>query len=142
MKNFVTFPMCCLGMLGVLASGACRAGDPPPAETVYRASVAADGVQHVKIEGGSYFFKPNRVIVKANVPVELTASVERGVVPHTLVIRAPEASIAVDENLSSQPRNIRFTPTAAGRYPFYCRNKLLFFASHREKGMEGVLVVE
>ena len=139
MKNLVPVLMCCLG---VIASGACRAGDPAPDERVYRASVAADGVQHVKIEGGSYFFKPNRVIVKANVPVELTVSVERGVIPHTLVIRAPEAGITVDENLSSQPRNIRFTPTAAGRYAFYCRNKLLFFESHREKGMEGVLVVE
>jgi hypothetical protein len=47
----------------------------------------------------------------------------------------------VDESLSSQAKNIRFTPTAVGRYPFYCRNKLLFLESHREKGMEGVLDV-
>lgn len=137
MKASATFLMFCLGLAGV---GPCRADVASPDETV-RATRAADGVQHVRIEGGSYFFKPKRVIVKANVPVEMTVSVERGVVPHTLVIRAPEAGIAVDESLSSQAKTIRFTPTAVGSYPFYCRNRLLFFESHREKGMEGVLDV-
>lgn len=136
MKASATFLVFCLGLAGI---GPCRA-DTAPDETV-RATLAADGVQRVRIAGGSYFFKPGRVIVKANVPVELTVSVERGVVPHSFVIQAPEAGMAVDESLSSQPRIIRFTPTAAGRYPFYCRNRLLFFESHREKGMEGVLEV-
>ena len=31
---------------------------------------------------GSYFFKPNHIIVKANVPVELTADRESGITPH------------------------------------------------------------
>lgn len=139
MKACVTCLVFCLGLAGV---GLCRADVASPDETVYRASRAADGVQHVRIEGGAYFFKPKRVIVKSNVPVELTVSVGRSVTPHSFVIQAPEAGIVVDENLSSQPSNIRFTPTAVGSYPFYCRNRLLFFESHREKGMEGVLEVE
>lgn len=139
MKACVTCLVFCLGLAGV---GSCRADVASPDETVYRASRAADGVQHVRIEGGAYFFKPRRVIVKSNVPVELTVSVGRSVIPHSFVIQAPEAGIMVDENLSSQPSNIRFTPTAVGSYPFYCRNRLLFFESHREKGMEGVLEVE
>lgn len=128
----------------VLAACLAAAGPPcatadPPAQ---RASVGADGVQRARIEGGSYFFRPERVTVKANVPVELTISVERGLVPHSFVIQAPEAGIDIDESLSSTPKTIRFTPTAAGSYPFYCRNRLLFLESHREKGMAGVLVVE
>ena len=119
----------------------CRADTLPPDVTVYQATVAADGVQHVRIEGGGYFFKPNRVIVHVNVPVELTVSVSSSLIPHTLVIQSPEAGISVDQSLSSDARNIRFTPTAVGKYPFYCRNKLLFFESHREKGMEGMLEV-
>jgi hypothetical protein len=35
------------------------------------ATIAADGVQHVRIEGGGYFFKHNRVIVHVNVPAGL-----------------------------------------------------------------------
>ena len=137
MKNSATFFLFCLGIAGY---GACLADDPPPDE-VYQATIEADGVQHVRIEGGGYFFKPGHVIVKVNVPVELTVSVEKGLVPHTLVIQSPEAGISVDESLSSDARNIRFTPTAVGKHPFYCRNRLLFFKSHREKGMEGVLEV-
>jgi len=137
MKTSVTCLVFCLGLAGYG-----RADVAPPEAAVYRATRAADGVQHVRIEGGAYFFKPNRVIVKSNVPVELTVSVSRSLIPHSFVIQAPEAGIAVDENLSSQAKNIRFTPTTAGSYPFYCRNKLLFLESHREKGMEGMLVVE
>jgi plastocyanin domain-containing protein len=105
------------------------------------AKVDQDGVQRVRIFGGSYFFKPNRVVVKANVPVELAVSVESGVVPHTFVLNAPEAGIAVDEELSTDPKTVRLTATAPGKYPFYCKNQLLFFASHRERGQEGVLEV-
>jgi plastocyanin domain-containing protein len=138
MKNSTTLFLFCLGIAGYAV---CRADTSPPEEIVYQATIAADGVQHVRIEGGGYFFKPNRVIVKVNVPVELTASVEKSLIPHTLVIEAPEAGISVDEKLSSDAMNIRFTPAAVGKYHFYCKNKLLFFKSHREKGMEGVLDV-
>ncbi|MDP1928954.1 MAG: cupredoxin domain-containing protein [Thiobacillus sp.] len=136
MKTAILFLVFCL-----TGYGACRADSAASEETVYRATIAADGVQHVKIEGGGYFFKPNRVIVKMNVPVELTLSMEKGLVPHTFVIKAPEAGIAVDEELSSTAKSVRFTPSAAGKFPFYCKNKLLFFESHRDKGMEGVLEV-
>jgi plastocyanin domain-containing protein len=136
MKNAILFLVFCL-----VGYSTCRADAAAPEETVYRATTAADGVQHVKMEGGGYFFKPNRVIVKMNVPVELTLSVEKGLVPHTFVIKAPEAGIAVDEELSSTAKSVRFTPSATGKFPFYCKNKLLFFESHRDKGMEGVLEV-
>jgi len=36
---------------------------------------------------------------------------------------------------------ITITPTAAATYPIYCKNRLLFFKSHRERGMEGILEV-
>jgi len=108
---------------------------------VHVAKVDADGVQRIRIEGGGYFFKPNHIVVKVNVPVELLASREAGVTPHNLVIQAPEAGIAVEEELATEPKKITFTAKAVGKYPFYCGNKLLFFASHRERGMEGILEV-
>ena len=132
MKSLATFFLFCIGIAGYGAS---------LAEEVYQATIASDGVQHVRIAGGSNFFKPDRVIVKVNVPVELTVSVEKGLVPHTLVIQSPEAGISMDESLSSVAKSIRFTPTATGNYPYYCKNKLLFFKSHRDKGMAGVLEV-
>jgi plastocyanin len=80
-------------------------------------------------------------VIKVNVPLELLASREAGVVPHNLVIKAPQAGISVDEDLATDIKKIAFTATAVGKYPFYCGKKLLFFASHRERGMHGVLEV-
>jgi plastocyanin domain-containing protein len=101
----------------------------------------ADGVQRIIVTSGSYFFKPGRIVVRANVPVELLASRESGITPHNLVIQAPEAGVMVDQELASDPKKIAFTPTKPGKYAIYCSKKLPFMAGHREKGMEGVLEV-
>jgi plastocyanin len=105
------------------------------------ATVGEDGIQHVRIVGGDYFFKPDHVIVKINTPVELTLAKEHGMVPHTFVIEAPAAGMALDEKLDTEGRKVSFTPTVAGRFPFYCKNRLLFFKSHQDKGMRGTLEV-
>jgi plastocyanin len=111
------------------------------AAEIHRATAGKDGVQRVQILGGGYFFRPGHLIVKVNVPVELTLSREVGIVPHNLVIQAPEANVAVDQDLEVTPKTVTFTPTLPGRYAFYCDKQLLFLPSHREKGMEGVLEV-
>ena len=101
----------------------------------------ADGVQRVRIMSGSYFFKPDRIVVKANVPVELLVSRESGITPHNFVLRAEEAGVTIEEDLGTEPKKIAFTAKKPGKYPFYCSKKLPFVAGHREKGMEGTLEV-
>lgn len=110
-------------------------------EETFRAVTDADGVQRVEVLGGGYFFKPNHIIVRVNLPVELKVRKEGGIVPHDIVIDSPEAGMKVRESLSSDQKVITFTPTKVGRYPFYCSKKPPFFKSHREKGMEGVIEV-
>jgi plastocyanin domain-containing protein len=105
------------------------------------AKVDADGVQRIRLVGGSYFFKPNHIVVRVNVPVELLASRESGMTPHDLVIRAQDAGVMVEEALGTDPKKINFTATKVGKYAFYCSKKLPFIAGHREKGMEGTLEV-
>jgi plastocyanin len=116
-------------------------GERAAPDKPYQASIANDGVQRVEIIGGSYFFTPNRIIVKVNIPVELKVRKESGMIPHNIVVSAPEAGIAFDTAMENEAKSIRFTPTRVGSYPFYCNKKLLFFESHREKGMKGVLEV-
>lgn len=131
----VLFAAWFLFLLPGVALGADR-----PARAV-TALVDADGVQRVEMVGGGYFFDPFQVTVQVNIPVELKVRKEGGMVPHNIMVRAPEAGIEFDESLSSEPKVIRFTPTKTGRYPFYCSKRLLFFESHQDKGMEGVLEV-
>ena len=121
--------------LGACASAGRQAGKP------YLAVAGADGVQRVSVVGGNYYFEPSRILVRANVPVELTLRKEGWLMPHEFILSAPEAGIDVAESLSTEPRIARFTPTHAGIFPFYCGKRLLLFPSHRDQGMAGVLEV-
>jgi plastocyanin domain-containing protein len=107
----------------------------------FTAAIEQDGVQRVEVLAGEYFFHPHYIIVKVNVPVEIKIKKEPTIVPHSFVIKAPEAGMDIVESLSSEPKTIRFTPTKAGKYHFYCDKKFLFSKSHREKGMEGIIEV-
>ena len=106
----------------------------------FTAKIDRDGVQRVEIIGGSYFFDPNYIIVKVNVPVEMKIRKD-SIFPHSFILQAPDAGMDVKVDLGSDPVVINFTPTKTGTYPFYCDKKVLLMGSHREKGMEGSLEV-
>lgn len=112
------------------------------AEKRFVAAVDANGVQHAEITGGEYYFDPNYIVVKVNVPVELKVTKAPGYVPHDIVAKSPEAGIDFKAELENgKPAIIKFTPTKTGSYPIYCDKKFLWFESHRERGMEGIIEV-
>ena len=119
----------------------CGGAPTQPQKESQVAKADADGVQRIRLAAGSYFFKPNHVVVKVNVPVELVASREAGMTPHDLVIRDPDGGVVAEEELSTESKKLAFTPKKTGRYSFYCSKKLPFMAGHRERGMEGFLEV-
>ena len=125
----------------LVLAGIAFAQDAGEKKKAYTAIVDTDGVQRVTISGGSYFFEPDHIIVKVNVPVELTIKKESGIVPHNIIINAPDADMDINESLSDKPKIIQLIPKKIGKYPFYCDKRLLFFKSHKEKGMEGVIEV-
>jgi plastocyanin len=107
----------------------------------FMAKIDPDGVQRVEVLAGSYFFNPNYVVVKVNVPVEMKITLESGMIPHDIVLKASEAGMDLTLELGSTPQVMRFTPTKTGQFTFYCSKKLLFFESHKDKGMSGTLEV-
>jgi len=124
------------GLIVLSTLTAVSAADPPTFVPIDK-----DGVQRVNILAGDYFFQPHHIIVKVNLPVELKVRKEALIIPHDIVIDAPQAGIMVKESLSRDPKAISFTPTKVGTYPIYCSKKPPFMSSHREKGMEGLLEV-
>ncbi|MGQ0593909.1 MAG: quinol oxidase [Gammaproteobacteria bacterium] len=128
-----------LGLIALLAAPAPSFGTG--AAEGFEAAPGPDGIQRVRVLAGSYFFRPRQVRVQAHVPVELTVVSEPGLIPHDFVIEAPKAGITVRETLDDQPRVIRFMPAVPGIFEFYCGKRLLFFESHKDKGMRGVLEV-
>lgn len=125
----------------LLIAGISFAQDTGQEKKVFKAAIDKDGIQRAEITGGEYFFEPYHIIVKINVPVELTVRKKPGIVPHDIIVNAPEAGINFKEDLSKESKVIKFTPKKTGKYPVYCSKKLLFFKSHRERGMEGLLEV-
>ena len=104
--------------------------------------LAADGIQRASIETDSYSFSPNHLVVKAGKPVELTFKSVTWLVPHNLVIDDPRSGLTIREEIpAGESVTVKFTPTAVGSFAIYCDKKLMFFKSHREKGMEGILEV-
>ena len=105
------------------------------------AGIDPDGVQRVEVLAGSYFFNPNYIVVKVNMPVEMKIRMEPGLIPHNIVLNAPDAGMDVALELNSKPQVIRFTPTRTGEYTFSCDKKPPFLKSHKDKGMFGTLEV-
>ena len=104
--------------------------------------LGADGVQRATVETDSYSFSPSHLIVKAGKPVELTFKSLTTLVPHNIVIDDPKSGLSIREEVpAGENVTIKFTPTVPGLFALYCDKKLLFFKSHREKGMEGTLEV-
>lgn len=117
------------------------AGGQETEQNVYTAQMGTDGIQRVEVVAGEYFFMPSRIILKVNVPVEMTISKKSRIVPHNITIEGPDAGMDIKEDIGSDPKVIKFTPIKAGIYPIYCNKKLLFIKSHRERGMEGTIEV-
>ena len=101
-----------------------------------------DGVQRISITVDSYSYTPNHLQVEVGKPVELILNSVTMITPHNFVVKEPAAGLMIDGDVpAGKTEIIRFTPTQRGLFTFYCDKKLLFFKSHRDKGMEGLLDV-
>ena len=123
--------------LSLLVLAGCSSGLNKPVHEVTAA--AKDSVQHVTISAHTYWFDPNRVVLKAGVPVELTFKSAAFMVPHNLTCFEKDAGIEVSENLGmmfGRKKTVRFTPTQPGEYEFFCH-----VDSHSKHGMKGKFVV-
>ena len=126
---------CLLVLLPIIT---CAAAEP----FAFEVPLDPDGIQRAVVEADSYEFSPRHLVVRAGKPVELTIKSVTVLVPHNFLIDDPKSGLAIKEEVSAgQTVKITFTPTVPGSFAIYCDKKLLFFKSHREKGMEGVLEV-
>jgi uncharacterized cupredoxin-like copper-binding protein len=125
-----------LAVAAALAAG-CSSGLGRPVHEV-RATPGGDGVQRVELRVHAFYFDPNRIVLKANVPVELHVKNHSAFIPHNFTCDAPEAGIQVEKDLGLlwDGETALFTPTRPGEYKFFCD-----VDSHAKKGMTGVLVV-
>ena len=102
-----------------------------------------EGIQRIEVKLGDYKFEPRQIQLKADQRVLLQlVNIDR-VVPHNFTLALPDENATVDVDVAAgETIEVELGPLNAGRYPFYCGKKMIFMKSHREKGMEGVMIVE
>lgn len=100
-----------------------------------------DGIQRGTITLNDVY-TPSHIVVQAGKPVELVLTSSTAITPHNFIVDDPAAGFKVEQEVGAgKTVTVRFTPPRPGVFVFYCDKKLLFFKSHREKGMEGRLEV-
>jgi len=96
----------------------------------------------VEVKLGGYRFMPQEIQLIADQPAILRLVNTDSITPHNFTMKAASGLPAIDVDvLGGESAEVRLAPLPAGQYTFYCGNKLLFMKSHREKGMEGNLIV-
>lgn len=96
----------------------------------------------IEVKLGSYYIKPEKITVKRGQPVTLNLVNEATLLPHNLIIKAPETGVDIAVDVSAgKTASVSFTPTRSGSYEIICSKEPPFGKSHKEKGMHGVLEV-
>jgi len=85
------------------------------------AAIGPDGVQHVNIRCGPDFFDPRNIVVRANVPLQLSVSTTAELASHnfTLVIGAA----AIDAPVRATQTSFVVSPRLSGRFQALCQDK-------------------
>lgn len=124
-------------VVAVLSFSGCGTPGKKLPVTSESARMGANNVQEITVEAASFYFKPSRITVAANVPVRLTLTSHTFIIGHNFSLHAPEAGVDVDKDIGhGKTAVIEFTPTKAGEYSFFCDKD-----GHAGKGMKGTLVV-
>jgi plastocyanin len=104
--------------------------------------LAATPTRSIAVKMGDYRFTPDEIAVRAGETVQLQLTNTDSLTPHNFTLKAENAGLDVDTDVSAgKTETVDITPLVPGTYKFYCNKKLLFFKSHRDRGMEGNLIV-
>ncbi len=103
---------------------------------------AATATRSIAVKMGDYRFSPDIIAVNAGETVQLELTNTDTLTPHNFTLQAQEAGLAVDVDVSAgKSRVVDIVPLVPGSYTFFCNKKLPFSKSHRDRGMQGSLVV-
>ena len=104
--------------------------------------LAATPTRSIAVKMGDYRFTPDEIAVRAGETVQLQLTNTDSLTPHNFTLKAENAGLDVDTDVNAgKTETVDITPLVRGTYKFYCNKKLLFFKSHRDRGMEGTLIV-
>ena len=99
-------------------------------------------VKVIEVTLGDYRYMPSNIELLVDQPVILHLVNVDSFTPHNFTLEDASDGLDVDVDIPAGGSvDVHLMPLVAGSHTFYCRNKLWFMDSHREKGMEGTLTV-
>jgi plastocyanin len=91
---------------------------------------------------GGYRFMPHEIRLTANRPAVLRLVNTDKTIPHNFTLKIAGNNIDIDIDVSGgESAEVHLPALPAGSYSFYCGSKMVLSESHRDRGMEGTLVV-
>lgn len=97
----------------------------------------------VRVSLGDYRYMPENISLRAGQPVVLQLVNTDLITPHNFTLQDDQYGLDVDVDIpAGDTVEVPLLPLWPGQFTFYCNRKLLFMDSHRQKGMEGHLLVE
>jgi hypothetical protein len=84
------------------------------------AASGPDGVQRVNIRCGPDFFDPRHIVVKANVPVQLSVSTTIELPAHQFTVTL--GPVAIDAPIGAVQKPFRLSPSLTGKFQAFCRS--------------------
>lgn len=98
--------------------------------------------REIAITMGGYHYAPDVIEVDSGQTIFLHLSNTDGITPHNFTLVDESAGLDVDSDVSAGTSvRISLTPQRPGTWTWYCNKKLPFMKSHRDRGMQGTLVV-
>ena len=94
----------------------------------------------IELTLGDYRFMPHKLDLVAGETVQLRLTNSDTLTPHNLSLSGAGMELDIDVP-AGQTVQVEITPQEPGRYTFFCGKKLPFMKNHRERGMEGELIV-
>ena len=96
----------------------------------------------IEIKLGNYRYVPADIQLLAGQPVTLHLVNSDSLTPHNFTLKDPGGELDINVDVAAgESVDVQLAPVRPGNYTFYCKNKLLFMDSHRQKGMQGTLTV-
>ena len=99
-------------------------------------------IKVIEVQLGDYRFIPQEIQLIDDQAVILRLVNTDSITPHNFTMKAANSAADINVDVPGVVSiDVQLEPLPAGHYTFLCSNKFMFMKSHREKGMEGTLVV-
>ena len=140
-KAAMTNTILAVMLVGAASIGTYARGADLKDNEAWRASVGTDGVQRINLQCGPNYFDPHHVIVKVNVPVEISLHSPPNMAPHHFVLDLSKISLSEGNPAGSTTKQIRFIPKTIGEHPFGCQDNAAHPHAPPEAQKMGLLTV-